>query len=278
MRGTPYVVRLGEGFGRPADPQIGVDFAGTVEAVGAAVTHFKIGDEVFGGRFGAFAEYVKVKESRGITLKPAEASFEQAAAVPIAGVTALQGLRDAGQLRAGQKVLVNGASGGVGTFAVQIAKSYGAKVTGVCSARNAQLVRSLGAEEVIDYAQGDFTQGTVRYDLIFDTVGTHSLADYARVLTPAGRVIIVGNAHLGDWLSAFITPLEGVVRSKFSRQQFLPVFAELTQADLTALASLMHSHQLISVIDRTLPFAQLPEGMRYLEAGHAHGKVIIEAP
>lgn len=278
MRGTPYLVRLDSGIGKPTAPQLGVDFAGTVEAVGGAVRRFKVGDEVFGGRFGAFAEYVKVKETRGITLKPAEVSFEQAAAVAIAAVTALQGLRDAGQLRAGQKVLINGASGGVGTYAVQIAKSYGAQVTGVCSARNAQMVRALGAAEVIDYAREDFTQGTARYDLIFDTVSTHSLSQYARVLSPAGRVVIVGNAHLGDWLSPFVTPLMAVVRSKFSRQQFVPIFAELRQEDLAQLAQLMQSHQLTSVIDRTLPFEQLPQGMRYLEAGHAHGKVVIEAP
>ena len=278
LRGTPYVVRLESGFGKPTDVRLGVDFAGTVESVGRRVTQFKPGDEVFGGHTGAFAQYVTVKAARALTLKPSDASFAEAAALPIAAVTALQGLRDAGRIRAGQRVLVNGASGGVGTYAVQIAKSYGAEVTGVCSARNAALVSSLGADHVIDYATTDFTREATRYDLILDTVSTHSLADYRRVLTPAGRVVIVGNAHLGNWLSPFWTPVKALVLSKFTRQQFVPVLAELRKDDLAELANLMQAHQLKSVIDRTLPFAELPQGLAYVEAGHARGKVVVEVP
>ena len=193
MRGKPYVMRMmGSGVGAPENPQLGVDFAGVVESVGKSVTKFKPGDEVFGGRDGAFSEYVRVRESRNIVMKPANISFEEAAAVPIAALTALQAVRDYGKLKAGEKVLVNGASGGVGTFAVQIAKAMGAEVTGVCSGRNVELVRSLGADHVIDYTGEDFTAGATKYDLIIDNVVTHSFSDYRRVLNDAGRFVIVG--------------------------------------------------------------------------------------
>jgi NADPH:quinone reductase-like Zn-dependent oxidoreductase len=192
MRGTPYLVRLDSGFGKPANPRLGVDFAGTVEAVGNNVKRFKPGDEVFGGKFGAFAEYVTVREDRALALKPANVTFEQVASVPIAALTALQGLRDKGRIQPGQKVLINGASGGVGTFAVQIAKSFGAEVTGVCSTRNVALVRSIGADHVIDYTQEDFTQGAQHYDLILDNVGSHSLLEYRRALNPKGIFVLVG--------------------------------------------------------------------------------------
>src|ERR1700741_3957392 len=184
LEGTPYLVRIDDGFGKPDNPRLGVDFAGTVEAVGKSVTRFKPGDEVFGGKFGAFAQYVTVRADRAIAPQPGSVSFEPAAAGPIAALTALQALRDRGHVRAGQKVLINGASGGVGTFAVQIAKAYGAEVTGVCSTRNLELVRSLGADHVIDYTTDDFTQAPVRYDLIVDMVSTHPLRDYLRVLQP----------------------------------------------------------------------------------------------
>src|SRR6202045_1936934 len=192
VEGTPYLVRLDDGFGKPENPRLGVDFAGTVEAVGKNVKRFKPGDEVFGGRSGAFAEYVTVREERAVVLKPSNVSFEQAASVPIAGITALQALRDKGQIHAGQRVLINGASGGVGTFAVQIAKAYGADVTGVCSTRNVELVRSIGADHVIDYTQEDFTKSEQRYDLILDNVGSHSFSEYRRVLKPKGTFVIVG--------------------------------------------------------------------------------------
>src|SRR5580658_8527028 len=210
LSGSPYLVRLGGGFGKPDDPRLGVDFAGTVEAVGRRVTQFKPGDEVFGGKFGAFAEYVVVHEDRAITAKPANMTFEQAAAVPIAAVTALQALRQ-GQVHAGQKVLINGASGGVGTFAVQIAKAQGAEVTGVCSTRNLAMVRSIGADHVIDYTREDFTQGSVRYDLIVDNVGTHSLSDYRRVLNPQGALVMVGGPNDGRWIGPLSSSIKAML-------------------------------------------------------------------
>jgi len=199
MRGSPYIMRMSSGLGAPKDSRVGVDFAGTVEAVGKNVTQFKPGDDVFGGADGAVAEYVVVRESRGVALKPTNMSFEQAAAVPVAAVTALQGLRDKGGLKPGQKVLINGASGGVGTFAVQIAKHLGAEVTGVCSTRNVELVRSLGADHVVDYTREDFAKGPQRYDLLLDNVGNRSLSDLRRVLQPKGTLVIVGGQK-GDWI------------------------------------------------------------------------------
>jgi NADPH:quinone reductase-like Zn-dependent oxidoreductase len=275
MRGKPYLVRLGAGMGAPEVPRLGVDFAGTVEAVGNGVTRFKPGDEVFGGRTGAFAEYVTVRESRALALKPANVSFEQAAAVPIAAITALQGLRDKGHLQPGQKVLINGASGGVGTFAVQIAKSYGAEVTGVCSTRNAPLIRSLGADHVIDYTREDFTRNGQHYDLIIDVVGSHSLLEYRRVLNPRGIVVIVGSASVGDWVGFLITPLDAIVLSKFVSQKFVPFLAELNHEDLSVLAELMQSGKVTPFIDRTYSLKELPAAMQYVEEGHARGKVVI---
>lgn len=198
LRGAPYLMRLDSGLTRPTSPRLGVDFAGTVEAVGRNVSGFKPGDEVFGGRNGALAEYVCVSP-RAVVAKPANVTFEQAAAVPIAAVTALQGLRDRGKLRAGEKVLINGASGGVGTFAVQIAKVLGAEVTGVCSTRNVELVRSLGADRVVDYTRETFTEGAERYDLILDMVGNHDLLDLRRVLKPEGRYVMIGGSS-GRWM------------------------------------------------------------------------------
>ena len=188
MRGTPYLVRTESGYGTPENPRLGVDFAGTVEAVGRNVKRFQPGDEVFGGKTGAFAEYVTIREGRAIAVKPTNVTFEQAASVPIAGLTALQALRDKGKIHAGQKVLINGASGGVGTFAVQIAKSYGAEVTGVCSTRNVELVRSLGADHVIDYTREDFTKDDQRYDLILDNVGNHTLLRVPARFESQGRL------------------------------------------------------------------------------------------
>src|SRR6266403_3215372 len=197
MRGTPYLVRMDSGFGKPEDPRLGVDFAGTVEAVGKNVKRFKPGDEVFGGKHGAFAEYVTVREERAVVLKPANVTFEQAASVPIAGITALQALRDKGRIHPGQKVLINGGSGGVGTFAVQIAKSFGAEVTGVCSTRNLDMVRSIGADHIIDYTREDFTNNGQHYDLIFDLVANHSFSARRRVLSPKGIYIGAGIIGLG---------------------------------------------------------------------------------
>ena len=274
MRGTPYVMRFSSGIGRPQNTQLGVDFAGTVEAVGRAVTRFKPGDEVFGGRTGAFAEYVVVREDRSIVAKPANITFEQAAAVPIAAVTALQALRDDGRLQPGEKVLINGASGGVGTFAVQIAKTLGAEVTGVCSTRNVELVRSLGADRVIDYTQEDFTQGAEHYDLIVDMVGSHALLDYKRVLTEKGRYVIVGGPD-GKWLGPLAGPLKAMFLSPFVHQEFGMMLAELNAKDLALLAGLMQEGKVVPVIDRTYPLAEVPEAIRYLETSRARGKVII---
>jgi NADPH:quinone reductase-like Zn-dependent oxidoreductase len=278
MHGTPYIVRLDAGVGKPKDIRLGVDFSGTVEAVGKDVTRFKPGDAVFGGRDGAFAEYVAVRADRSVVPKPDNMSFEQAAAVPIAGLTALQALRDKGHIRAGEKVLINGASGGVGTFAVQIAKSYGAEVTGVCSTKTLAMVRSLGADHVIDYTAEDFTQLPQRYDLILDTVGSHSLLQYRRALTPHGIVVIVGGPTTGPFIGPLITPIKALLLTPFVSQQFEPLLAKFNPEDLRTLGELMQSGKLTPVIDRQYPLAEVRTAMRYVEAGHAHGKVVLNVP
>jgi NADPH:quinone reductase-like Zn-dependent oxidoreductase len=277
MRGKPYLVRLDSGFGRPNNPRLGVDYAGTVEAVGRDVAHFKPGDEVFGGKTGAFGEYVTVREARAVVLKPTNMSFEQAAAVPIAALTALQALRNKGHVQAGQRVLINGASGGVGTFAVQIAKSFGADVTGVCSTRNVELVRSLGADQVIDYTQEDFTQGATRYDVIFDTVGNHALSEYRHVMTAKGIYIGIGGGgpDEGAWIGALKGPIKSFVVAPFVSQQLVTFVASINKDDLTVVAELIEAGKLKPVIDRTYPLAQVPEAIRYVEQGHARGKVVI---
>jgi NADPH:quinone reductase-like Zn-dependent oxidoreductase len=278
VEGTPYVMRaMGVGLRKPKDTRLGVDFAGTVEAVGKNVTQFKPGDEVFGGRGGAFAEYVCPRATRAVAMKPANVSFEEAAAVNIAGITALQGLRDQGKVQAGQKVLINGASGGVGTFAVQIAKSLGAEVTGVCSTRNVDLVKSLGADHVIDYTKEDFTKGAERYDVMLDNVGNRSLSECKGVLTPKGKYVLVGGGGASDqgFLGGLGKALWAVVYSKFVNQQMGMMMADANQKDLTILADMMQSGKMKAVIDRTYKLDQVPEAIRYLEQGHARGKVII---
>jgi NADPH:quinone reductase-like Zn-dependent oxidoreductase len=279
VEGTPYFMRLiGVGLRKPKDTRLGVDFAGIVEAVGKNVTKFKPGDEVFGGRTGAFAEYVCVREPRAVALKPANITFEQAASVPIAAITALQGVRDKGKIQPGQKVLINGASGGVGTFAVQIAKSMGADVTGVCSTRNLDMVRSLGADHVIDYTKEDFTKGDQRYDVILDNVANRSLSECRRVLSPDGRYVLIGGggANEGRWLGPGLTQaLKSMVLSKFVSQKMGMMMGELNQKDLTALADLMQSGKVTPVIDRTYKLSELPQAIQYLEQGHARGKVVI---
>jgi NADPH:quinone reductase-like Zn-dependent oxidoreductase len=274
MRGTPYIMRLDAGVGAPKVARLGVDFAGTVEAVGRNVKRFQPGDEVFGAKQGAFAEYVAVREDRSLVQKPGNVTFEQAASVPIAAVTALQALRDKGGIQAGQKVLINGASGGVGTFAVQIAKSFGAEVTGVCSTRNVELVRSIGADRVIDYTREDFTTSAERYDLILDMVGNHSLMRLRRVLAPDGTLVIVGGKE-GNWISPMDRPIKALILSPFVGQDMVMLLAELNQTDLTFLADLMQSGKLTPVIDRRYPLSQAAEAIRYLEDGHARGKVVI---
>jgi NADPH:quinone reductase-like Zn-dependent oxidoreductase len=276
LRGEPYVMRLSSGLGRPAQSRLGVDFAGTVAAVGRDVRRFKPGDAVFGGVTGAFAEYVVVRESRAVALKPANVGFEEAAAVPIAAITALQAVRDKAGVRAGHKVLVNGASGGVGSFAVQIAKDLGAEVTGVCSTRNVELVRSIGADEVVDYTREDFTRGDRRYHAIIDMVGSHSPLAYRRVLEPDGVVVMVGNTSRSPWLGPLLRPLAGLLVDPFVSQRFVSFIAQFNQPDIETLSDMLGSGRLRSVIDRRYTLEQLPEAIEYLETGRARGKVVID--
>ncbi len=279
VEGTPKIMRLmGVGLRKPKDTRLGVDFAGTVETVGKNVTQFKPGDDVFGGKGGAFAEYVCRRAEGAVALKPANITFEQAASVNIAGITALQGLRDKGKVQPGQKILINGASGGVGTFAVQIAKSFGADVTGVCSTRNVDLVRSLGADRVIDYTKEDFTKSADRYDVILDNVANHSLSECRRVLNPKGKYVLIGGggANESRWLGPGLThAFKAMVLSKFVSQQMGMMMADPSQKDLTVLADLMQSGKVKAIIDRTYKLAEVPEAIRYLEEGHARGKVVI---
>jgi NADPH:quinone reductase-like Zn-dependent oxidoreductase len=275
LEGTPYMVRIDGGMGRPENPRLGVDFSGTVEAVGKNVTRFKPGDDVFGGKFGALAEYIAVREERAVALKPANVSHEQAAAVAIAGITALQALRDKGHIHTGQSVLINGASGGVGTFAVQIAKSFGTNVTGVCSTKNVELVRSIGADHVIDYTREDFTKGAQRYDIIVDNVATHSLLDYKRVLNPNGVYVMIGSTDPGHWFGWLAKPLQAWLLSPFTSEKFGMILAELNRDDLATLATLMQAGRVTPVIDRTYKLSEAAEALRYLEKGHARGKVVV---
>lgn len=278
MRGTPYILRVvGSGIRRPVDPRLGVDLAGVVVAVGKDVKRFKVGDEVFGTAPGAFAEFARARETR-LAPKPANITFEEAAAVPIAALTALQGLRDKGGIRAGQKVLVNGASGGVGTFAVQIAKAYGAEVTGVCSTRNVELVRSIGADHVFDYTKEDFTRSGKQYDLIIDTVQNHSRADLKRVLTPRGIHVGIGKGGGPDadsTVGIFSGMLGDAISNAFSDQHFAGLLAEVTPADLQYLRELMEAGKVKPVIDRTYSLAETPAAIAYLERGRARGKVVV---
>src|SRR6266699_3825681 len=278
IEGTPKIMRaMGVGLRKPKDTRLGVDFAGTVETVGKNVTQFKAGDEVFGGRDGAFAEYVCPRADRAVTLKPANITFEQAASINIAGITALQAVRDKGKVQPGQKVLINGASGGVGTFAVQIAKSFGADVTGVCSTRNLDMVRSLGADHVIDYTKEDFTKSGQRYDLILDNVGTQPLSGFRRALQPKGICVMIGGGgpNDGGLIGPLGRPVVALLMSPFISQKMGMMMAELNKEDLTILGDLMQSGKVTPVIDRTYPLSKIAEAMRYLEAGHARGKVVI---
>ncbi|HJT44746.1 MAG TPA: NAD(P)-dependent alcohol dehydrogenase [Chthoniobacterales bacterium] len=278
IEGTPYVMRaMGVGLRKPRNIRIGTDFAGTVEAVGKNVTQYKPGDEVFGGATGAFGQYLCRRPTGSVAAKPAAISFEQAAALNIAGITALQAIRDKGKVQAGQKVLINGASGGVGTFAVQIAKSYGADVTGVCSGRNTDLVQSLGADHVIDYTKDDFTKGTERYDVVVDNVANHSLSECRGVLAPNGIYVMIGGGGANDqgFLGALGNVVKAGIYSRFVKQQMGFMMANPTTEDLTVLAGMVESGKLKPVIDRTYKLDQLPEAVRYVEEGHARGKVVI---
>jgi NADPH:quinone reductase-like Zn-dependent oxidoreductase len=279
IEGTPYIVRaMGVGLRKPKDPRVGVDFAGTVEAVGKNVTQFKPGDEVFGGRGGAFAEYVCPRAAGSVTLKPASLTFEQAASVNIAGITALQAVRDRGKVQPGQTVLINGASGGVGTFAVQIAKSFGADVTGVCSTRNVELVRSLGADHVIDYTKEDFTKSDQRYDLMLDNVGNHPLLECRRVLKPNGIYVLIGGGGPSEQglLGGLANAVKAMLLSPFVSQKMGMMMADPSSKDLAILGDMMQSGKIKPVIDRTYKsLGEVPEAIRYLEQGHARGKVVI---
>jgi len=274
MRGTPYFVRLMTGLRRPKVTRLGVDVAGQVEAVGRNVTQFKPSDEVFGTCRGAFAEYACTSES-ALVMKPDNVTLEQAASVPIAAFTALQGLRDKGQIQPGQRVLINGAAGGVGTFAVQIAKSFGADVTGVCSTRNVDMVRSLGADRVIDYTQEDFTKSGQRYDLIFDTVGNHSLLACRRVLNPKGTYIAVGGPSSRWMIGPLASAITAPVLSRFVDRKFVTFIAKGSKEDLTVMHELMEAGKVTPVIDKRYRLSEVPEAIRYLEEGHARGKVVI---
>jgi len=274
LHGTPYFMRLGAGLRKPKFTGIGVDFSGVVESVGKSVTGLEPGDPVFGGHQGALAEYLVTGEQR-LVKKPDNISFEQAGAVNIAAKTALQALRDAGKLQHGQKVLINGASGGVGTFAVQIAKRLGGEVTGVSSGRNTELVRSLGADHTIDYTQQDYTQGSTQYDLIIDNVGNHSLSANRRVLKPNGRYVMVG-APKGKWIKPMDRVIAAMVYSKFVHQKMGMMMARASADDLGLLAELMQQGKLAPVIDRTYKLSEAADAMRHLETGRARGKIVIQ--
>ncbi len=274
MRGSPYMLRLMGGIGTPDDPRAGVDFAGVVEAVGAKVTGFAPGDEVFGRANGAFAEYITVRERGAVVEKPDNASFEQAAGVPIAAITALQALKDKGGLEAGQDVLINGASGGVGTFAVQIAKAMGANVSGVCSTRNVEMVESLGADRVFDYKKENYTEADSRFDLIVDMVGNHSPSTNVDVLKQDGKLVLVGGPK-GNWIAPFKRPLQAMVTGWFADQEISTLFASLGKDDMQTLADMMSDGRLVTVIDRTYALKDVPEAMRHSESGRARGKIII---
>lgn len=274
MRGTPYLVRLFTGLRKPKTGRLGADVAGEVEAVGKSVTRFKPGDAVCGSCRGAFAEYVCASES-ALIIKPGNITFEQAAAVPIAALTALQGLCDHGRIKEGQHVLINGAAGGVGTFAVQIAKSFGAKVTAVCSAGNIDMVRLIGADHVIDYTREDFSKGNQCYNIIFDTVGNHSLSSLKRVLKPRG--IHVGAGGQADvWMIRTLShAFKAFLVSIFGSRKFVGFLAKVNQDDLTILQGLVSSGKVTPIIDRCYKLIEVPEAVEYLEKGHAKGKVVI---
>jgi NADPH:quinone reductase-like Zn-dependent oxidoreductase len=278
MRGVPYVMRPQSGLRKPKNSLLGYDIAGQVDAVGKDVTGFRPGDEVFASvTGGGFAEYTAVSEGF-LVLKPANLTFEQAAAVPLAALTALQGLRDAGQVQPEQKVLIIGASGGVGTFAVQIAKSFGADVTGVCSTRNVELVRSLGADHVIDYTHEDFIQSGQKYDLILQLAGTTSPSDCRRALTSKGTLVLSSGDSEGRWIGPVGRVIKAVVLSPFVSQKLGSFLMKPTKDDLQFLKELIEAGKLTPVIDRTYPLSEVPEAIRYLEEGHARGKVVITVP
>ncbi len=273
MRGAPFALRVMAGWNKPKVTRLGTDVAGEVEAVGRKVAGFTPGDAVFGSCRGAFAEYVCTAES-AVARKPAAVTFEQAAATPVAAFTVLQGLRDRGRLQPGQSILINGAAGGVGTLAVQVAKALGAEVSGVCSTRNVDMVRSLGADHVIDYTREDFTRGDRRYDLIFDLVTNHSLSACRRVLNPGGTYLMIGGSD-DRLLSLLSVVIRAAALSWFTSQTLGLMLAKSSKPDLVAIGALMEAGTVTPVIDRRYALADVPAAIRYLELGHARGKVVI---
>jgi len=274
MTGLPYLTRLAFGLRAPKTPVPGMDLAGVVEAVGKSVSRVEPGDEVSGVGKGTFAEYALAREDK-LAPKPANLTFEQAAVVAISGLTALQGLRDHGRIEPGQEVLIVGASGGVGTFAVQIAKAFGGRVTGVCGAAKVEMVRSIGAYHVIDYTREDFAEGDPRYDLILDIGGNSSLSRLRRALAPKGTLVIVGGEGGGRWLGGTDRQLRAMMLSPFVGQKLLAFVSPENHEDMMALKELIESGKVMPVIDRTYSLSEVPEAIRYLEEGHAKGKVVI---
>lgn len=275
MTGRPYIIRLSEGLGTPGFMRFGVDYAGVVVAVGDKVTRFRPGDEVFGARSGAMAEYVTAEADRTLALKPPNVSFEQAAAIPVAAITALQGLRDQGHIQTGDKVLINGASGGVGTFAVQIAKAFGAEVTGVCSTRNVELVRSLGADHVIDYTQQSITGLSERYDLILDNAGNHSPFATRRLLRDDGILVIVGGPKDNPWIGPLSRPIQAMLLQPFVHQELVFFISELNREDIETLGELVRAGKVTPVIDRLYPLPETAKAVDYLATGHARAKIVV---
>ena len=275
MTGLPYLIRImGYGLRAPKSRVPGTDVAGRVEAVGAKVTRFQPGDQVFGTCDGAYAEYACAREDR-LALKPTNLTYEEAAAVPTSAVTALQGLRDVGKIQPKQRVLIIGAAGGVGTFAVQLARAFGAEVTGLCSATKVDLVRSLGAKDAVDYARDDFADRGRHYDLILDTAGNRSLSHLRRGLAPQGTLVIVGGKGGGRWLGGVDRQLRALVLSPLVGQQLRGLFSVVGKGDLELLGEHIEAGRVTPVIDRTFPLTEVPEAIRYLEEGHATGKVVI---
>jgi NADPH:quinone reductase-like Zn-dependent oxidoreductase len=274
MMGLPYLIRMVSGFRRPKARVRGQDVAGRVEAVGRDVTQFQPGDEVFGTCEGSFAEYATARKDK-VAPKPANLTFEQAATVPIAGSTALQGLRNAGKVQPGQKVLIIGAAGGVGSFAVQIAKAFGAHVTGVCSTTKVDLVRSIGADDVIDYTRDDFAETGQLYDLILDIAGRRSLSHLRRALGPRGTLVIVGGEGGGRWLGGLDRQLRAHMLSPFVKQKLGTFVSKENSEDLLVLKGLIEGGKVTPVIDKTYPLREVPQAIRYVEEGHAQGKVVI---
>jgi NADPH:quinone reductase-like Zn-dependent oxidoreductase len=277
MRGTPYLMRLASGLRKPKSIRMGVDYSGTVEAVGCSVTQFKVGDAVFGGSSGTLAEYLAVSAEGSLVRKPENLTFEQAAAVNVAGRTALQALRHKGQVQRGQRVLINGASGGVGTFAVQLAKAFGAEVTGVQSTRNLEMVRTIGADHVIDYTKEDFTTSGDRYDAIVDNVGNRSLSEVRRLLKPKGKYVLIGGGGPADrtWIGPLGRIVQMLVISPWVSEDIGFFLSSTNRQDLQVVADLMQAGKVTPVIDRRYPLREAAEAIRYLESGRARGKVVV---